>query len=378
MNNLRTYKLKITKSTDTFNSIATAYKDACNWLSQIIYHRHKIQIPNHLSREFYGTVREKFNLPSQVTCSLFRQVVGAYRSIKSNGEWTLAIYKKLVVPLCWKRDFNISKKGVSIWGETITYQSRPLPEGKWSDSKLKFKNGQWYLCLTIQIEVPEPKTTGGIIGVDRGQKNIVCAINPKTNKTLYIKGSSLNHRRLCIRRTRAKVASVGTRSAYRLLKRLRGREKAVTQEIIHIASKQLITFANSVNAKTIVMEDLIGLKFRSTKKNKKQHHKQRARNNRFPYWMLDFFTSYKAAALGISMEYVPAAYTSQGCPKCGHISKSNRNGLVFRCLSCNYQDNADRIGATNVALRSLLQRQAAEERAVCQSAYSSSQEHRFN
>ena len=74
---------------------------------------------------------------------------------------------------------------------------------------------------------------------------------------------------------------------------------------------------------------------------------------------------------GIGTEYVPAAYTSQGCPKCGHICKSNRNGLVFRCLSCGFQDNADRVGATNVALRSLLQRQAVEERAMCQLAYSS-------
>lgn len=59
--------------------------------------------------------------------------------------------------------------------------------------------------------------------------------------------------------------------------------------------------------------------------NKKCHHKQRARNT-----------------------------------KCGHVSKSNRNGLVFRCEVCSFADNADRIGATNVALRSLLQRQADE------------------
>ena len=375
MNNLRTYKLKITNGIDTFADITKAYRSACNWLSQIIYNRHKISTPNALSKEFYGTVREKFGLPSQVTCSLFRHVVGTYRSMKSNKEWSLAEYKKLIVPLCWKRDFNISKKGVSVWGNKITYQSRPLPEGNWSDSKLKFKDGQWYLCLAIQIIILEPKTKGGIIGVDRGQKNIVCAIDPKTNKTLHVKGSSLNHRRFCIRQTRAKVASVGTRSAYRLLKRLSGREKSVTQVILHIVSKRLVAFAEQVGAKTIVMENLTGLKSNSNKKNKKQHNKQRARNNRFPYFMLDFFTSYKAMAIGIGTEYVPAAYTSQGCPKCGHICKSNRNGLVFRCLSCGFQDNADRVGATNVALRSLLQRQAVEERAMCQLAYSSGEEH---
>lgn len=37
---------------------------------------------------------------------------------------------------------------------------------------------------------------------------------------------------------------------------------------------------------------------------------------------------------------------------------------------CNWQDNANRIGGMNVSLRSLLSRQAEEERAMCQLAYS--------
>ena len=139
-----------------------------------------------MSKEFYGTVREKFNLPSQLTCSLFRHVVGTYRSMKSNGNWSLATFNKTSLPLCWKRDFNIRKKGMSIWGELVSYKSQPLPKGKWSDSKLKFSRNQWWLCLTIEIEQVEPKIEGGIIGVDRGQKNILVAIDPNSNKTLYI------------------------------------------------------------------------------------------------------------------------------------------------------------------------------------------------
>lgn len=151
-----------------------------------------------------------------------------------------------------------------------------------------------------------------------------------------------------------------------------GREKAVTQNILHIVSKRLVAFAESVGAKTIAMENLTGLKRKSTKANKKQHHKQRARNNRWPYYLLEFFVAYKAMAVGIDVDHVPAKYTSQGCPKCGHVSKSNRNELEFRCGICNFTDNADRVGGTNIALRSLLQRQAVGERAMCQLAYSSS------
>lgn len=145
-----------------------------------------------------------------------------------------------------------------------------------------------------------------------------------------------------------------------LLKRLSGREKAVTQQLLHVASKRLVAFAESVDARTIAMEDLTGI--RDSKKP--THHKQRARNHRWPFAMCQFFVGYKAADSGIGMDFVSPVNTSRGCPKCGHTEKANRNGLVFRCKSCDYRTNADRNGAVNIASRSLLQRQAVGERAA--------------
>jgi IS605 OrfB family transposase len=366
MKAVRTFKLKITSENQKLQDVSQKYLDAANWLSNIIYSRSKVQTPPTLSREFYGTVRENFKLPSQLTCSLFRHVVSTYRTMKSNRQWNLAVYKRKNIPICWKRDFNVSSKGLTIWGAPTTYLSKKLPKGKWGDSKLKLIGNQWYLLLTIEIDVEKPKKTGTVVGVDAGIKNILTATDKKSNKTLYISGSDLNHRRLRIRQTKAKVASVGTRSAKRLLKRLSGREKAVTQELLHTASKQLVTFAEDVNAKTISMEDLTGIR-----KNKKQGKKQRAANHRWPYAQCQFYIRYKAEAKGIEVENVSPAYTSQSCPCCGHTEKANRRGLLFKCKSCNYQDNADRIGSINVGLRLISQRQASEKRAVYQPAYSS-------
>ena len=359
MKTLRTIKLKLTTSNPRLQEVAVNFKEAANWLSHIVFDRKKSCTPSALHREFYGTVRSKFNLPSQVTCSLFKHVVSTYRTMRSQKQCNLAIYKKLIIPVCWKRDFNITKNKLTIWKTAMEYQHGPIPEGTWRDSKLKLIGTQWYLCLTIAIEIPELKKTGSIIGVDSGQKNILVAVDIKTNKTLYVRGGQLNHRRLCIRQTRAKVASVGTRSAHRCLQRLSGREKTVTQQLLHIASKQLVAFADSVNAKTIAMEDLSGIR-----KNKKVGRKQRARNHRWPYALCQFFIGYKAAAKGIELDFVSPAYTSQGCSRCGHTEKANRNGFEFRCKSCNWQDNADRNGAWNIASRLLLRRQAVAERAA--------------
>jgi putative transposase len=356
----RTVKLKLLSGATKFAEVASAYRDAANWLSAIVFNRGQPPTPAKLSKEFYATIRQKFNLPSQVTCSLFRHVVASYRSMKSNGKWELAVFKKLIVPLCWRRDFSVTTKSpLSIWGKPVIFQSKEIPKGQWSDSKLKFSGKQWYLCLTIEIDVPETKTTGTIVGVDSGIKNILTAIDRKTNKTLYISGGVLNHRRLRIRQTRAKVASVGTPSAKRLLKRLSSKEKSVTQQLLHVASKRLVTFAESVGARSIVMEDLTGIR----KSKKPTHHKQRARNHRWPFRQCQFYISYKAAAKGIAVEFVSPTHTSQSCPICGHTEKANRNGFEFRCKTCNFADHADRVGSINIGLRSLLQRQAVEERA---------------
>jgi IS605 OrfB family transposase len=369
MKTIRTYKLKLSTENTKFQEVATNYKAAANWLSMIVYNSKIIRNSISLQKEFYGSVREKFQLPSQVTCSLFRHVTGTYKTMRANKQWSLAVYRKDVVPLGWKRDFNWTRNHLTIWSEATSFQCRDLPEGTWKDSKLKLIENQWYLLLTVEITIPEPKTTGTIVGVDSGQKNLLTAVDRKSNKTLYISGSALNHKRLCLRRTKAKVASVGSSSARRLLKRLSGREKAVTHQLLHVASKQLVAFAESVGAKVIVMEDLTGIR-----KSKKMHHKQRARNHRWPFAQCQFFISYKAAAKGIGIELVDPAYTSKSCGICGHTEAANRNGLKFLCKSCGKQDNADRNGAINIASRSLLLwGNPGKERAVSQPAYSSNE-----
>ncbi|WP_331301368.1 transposase [Methylobacterium oryzae] len=47
---------------------------------------------------------------------------------------------------------------------------------------------------------------------------------------------------------------------------------------------------------------------------------------------------------------VPAPYTSQTCPECGHVAAENRpSQAVFRCVACGYEANADDVGSINIA-----------------------------
>jgi IS605 OrfB family transposase len=55
---------------------------------------------------------------------------------------------------------------------------------------------------------------------------------------------------------------------------------------------------------------------------------------------------------GISVTLINPAFTSQQCPKCGHISKENRKTQeMFCCVSCGHTDNADYNASVNIMNR---------------------------
>ncbi len=64
-------------------------------------------------------------------------------------------------------------------------------------------------------------------------------------------------------------------------------------------------------------------------------------------------TEQQAAKLGNLIILVDPKFTSQECPVCHFIDKSNRNKEKFICGQCNFTDDADRNGSVNIANRGL-------------------------
>ncbi|CAM3654011.1 transposase [Polaromonas hydrogenivorans] len=61
---------------------------------------------------------------------------------------------------------------------------------------------------------------------------------------------------------------------------------------------------------------------------------------------------YKLAWRGGMLIAVPAHYTSQTCPACGHVAKENRQTQArFACVDCGYENHADVVGALNILAR---------------------------
>ena len=349
MKAIRTVKIKFSGDERHYDVLCLRYLDALNWLSPIVFETKELN-SGKLQKQFYGTVREKFQIPSQLTCALFRQVTATYKTAKSNKRWKLAVYRKPAIPVTYRRDFSRNRKGVTIFGKPVELIGPRIPDTGWKDSKIRRVRKQWYLILSHEIDIPEPKTKGCVVGVDFGVKRLMTSTNSNNPITFFFKGGRLNHRRSCIRRTRAAVQSVGTKSSRRLLGRMSGNEAAVTDALLHEASKKLVSYAVTVGAQRIVCEDLSNIRDSSLKKGKDL----RSKVHRWPYAQGQFFVQYKAAAQGIEFELVDPRDTSRGCPRCGNVSASNRKGLHFKCGQCGHQDDADRNAAENVRLRSVV------------------------
>jgi len=344
---IRTIKLKVSGSTKA-DGLVAVWLRAANWLSQIVFKTGDLN-SNRLAKAHYARLRE-FGLPSQLACSLCKVVCATYKTAKSNKRWREAAFTRPVMPVVWKRDFNRTRKGCTLWGELLTVEdSRPLPEGAWKDSRLKRTGSQWYLLLSHEVEVPEPKDFGCIVGVDMGLKRMLVATNSANSKTFFFHGGALNHRRTCIRRTRAAIQSVATRSSRRLLRRMSEREGRITGHLLHVASKALVGYAAEAGARKIVVEELENIRDGSLSKGKDL----RSKIHRWPFADMRFKIAYKAAAVGIELEAVSPRNTSRGCNACGHVSASNRNGLHFQCQKCGHREDADRHASKNIRARSV-------------------------
>lgn len=348
---IRTTKIKIKGSTKAPNIIVN-YLSALNWLSPIVFNSKEMN-SNRLAKAYYPTLRGQFNLPSQLACSICKQITATYKTAKSNERWKLAIFKNATIPLIWKRDFNKSGRGVTLWGERVSLHHPYIPTNTWKDSKLKLVKNKFYLILSYEKEVPDFVQKGSIVGVDSGIKRMLVASNSSDNKTFFFKGGKLNHLRQNIRIRRAKIQAVGTRSAHRLLQRLAHRERAITEHLLHVASKALTNYAAESNARVVVFEDLSNIREASFQKGKDLREKI----CRWPYAGLQFKAGYKLSEKGIEMEIVKPFYTSQECPKCGYITEENRKGLRFCCVSCGYKGDADKNASENIRNRYILREQ---------------------
>jgi IS605 OrfB family transposase len=323
-----------------------AFRDACNYISKTAFNK-RVFNPVALHHITYRDVRERFNLPANIAIRARDRVAKAYKQKRNK----LLRFDKLSMELD-ARLFRVIRKPDGIYASISTVQKRvkpPLARGKRQEAMLEgtnpthavvvYKRKNFYLHITVEVETPTPEGSDPV-GVDIGMNNLLVASNGFTAE-----GKSVIRKRQHFRDLRSSLQAKGTKSSKRRLKQLGDRERSWVNTVLHQISRQFVDSLNEGDV--VVLENLNGIR-----NNTKHRKKQRADFHSWAFKRLQFLVEYKALEKGIPVIYADAKNTSKTCPRCGHISDTNRKTQsLFRCVSCGFQHNADWVASVNLSMR---------------------------
>ena len=364
-----------------FSKTMEQYRLACNYVSEYLFNNNFPLNKNEVQKVIYNTIREKFNLKSQMTISCIRSVIARYKTVKTQmarrpykyqdqntGEWYREVrdlnwlhkpisFNRPQVDLQRNRDWSYLTSGqLSINTLDGRVKVDPICRGfnqyldgtwKFGLAKLLKSSGKWYLYISATKEVTnfDKQTVKHVVGIDRGLRFLATSYDEQ-GKTAFFDGQAIIRKRAKYQKLRATLQAKGTKSAKRRLKKLSGRENRWISDVNHCLSKTLV---QKYGANTLfVLENLNGVSFERTDLPKAL----RNQNKSWAFYQLEQFLTYKAHLHNSEVVEVSAKYTSQRCPKCGVIKKDNRHHEKheYHCTNCGYCSNDDRIGAMNIQL----------------------------
>lgn len=337
------------------NETMSVYRDACNYVSDYVFQTHDLKQFS-LNKVLYFTLREKFGLKSQMAQSVLKTVIARYRTILENqNEWIQLIFKKPQYELVWNRDYSLTQDYFSVNTLKARVKLPYFAEGmskyfdhtiyKFGTARLINKHGKYYLHIPVTYDVEESNISDicNVVGVDRGINFVVATYDSK-HKSGFVNGKIIKQKRSHYSKLRKKLQMRQTSSSRRRLKAIGQRENCWMQDVNHCVSKALVE--NNLKHTLFVLEDLSGIR----NVTERVRIKDRYVSVSWSFYDLEQKLIYKAKQNQSIVIKVDPRYTSQCCPVCGHIEKSNRNKKIhlFVCKNCGYKSNDDRIGAMNL------------------------------
>ena len=348
-----TLKIKLETTEQAAQSLSEtqkAYVVALNQTSGVAFEK-KVFNSVALHHITYRDVRELTKLPANLVCSARNVVAEAYKRDKqTHHRWKeTAAMRYDARTLTFKLDQEFATLTTLDGRVRVNlilsdYHGQYL-DGTWEIERtatISRKGRIWYLHLIVTRDVPDSQSEG-VIGVDSGIVRIATVNTGKTFNGGIIK--HIRERRYKQRRD-LQSARHKSRNQRRLLKRLAGKEKRGVDWLLWNVANEIVDEALKVNAGTIAIEDLKGIRTRI-----KCAKKQRLIMHGWPFASLFAKMKHVASKHGIKVESVDARNTSRTC-RCGHMDKANRTTQsTFRCVVCGYSHNADYVASHNIAAR---------------------------
>jgi len=242
----------------------------------------------------------------------------------------------------------------------LRYRNSREVLGEIRNATVSCRAGRWFVSIQTEREVEQPIPQGGAVGIDMGVVRFATLSDGAFVEPL---GSFKRHER-ALRRAQQSLSrkvkhSRNWRKAKIRVQRLHARIANVRADFLHKLSSAI-----SKNHAVVCMEDL---QVRNMSKSAAGTLEQPGRNVRAKaglnkaildqgWYEFRRQLDYKLAWRGGCLVLVAPQYTSQTCPRCGHVSADNRQTQAcFACAACGLENNADVVGAINILSRGMQQ-----------------------
>jgi putative transposase len=321
------------------------FNEAANWIAGVAFER-KTASKYKLQKLIYYDVRERFGLSAQMTVRCISKVAEAYKRDKKKQptfkpRGALIYDERIMSFKGLDRVGLLTLKRREIVPIRIGDYQRAWMNRKRGQADLLYRNGAFYLALTVDAPEPVPDVPVGTLGVDLGMINLATDSDGKAHS-----GEAVEKSRARYERIRRKLQRAGPKSAKRHLKRISGGERRFKRDTNHRISKAIVGKVKDTS-RAIALENLRHLRERTTVRRS-----QRSRHGKWAYGQLCSFIEYKARLAGVEVFFVDPRNTSHACSKCGYCERANRkNRDEFVCGSCGYAAPADVNAALNIAAR---------------------------
>jgi len=257
--------------------------------------------------------------------------------------------------LRWPQGIEVN--GRCVWlpklGWVKARLSQPV-KGKIRSATVRFDGLNWNVSILAAEEAPLPKKHPGTpIGADVGVSESL-ALSDGRMLRLPV-ATAMEERRQAILARRVSRCLAGSGRHARAKRRLLKARRKTTLRVNDARHKQTTELAK--NHSQIVVEDLalasLSRSARGTLEAPGRNVAAKSRLNRLLLGQGHAETvrqlGYKLGWRGGELVKVPAAFTSQTCPRCGKVCAENRPSRDrFQCVACGHSGHADTVAAVNI------------------------------
>jgi putative transposase len=268
----------------------------------------------------------------------------------------LDVLPVLTKPICqwnnqnWRIEDGTLTVPISLDGKTQQLHVRcadGVLDGLSGLLRIKKKRSKWIDDVTMTLPKPQPVQAERVMGIDLGIK--VPAVAHIGGRGTRFFGNG-RYQRMMRRRFYARRKTLQKAKKTRAVRKSQGKEARWMKNINHQLSRQIVNHAREQGVGTMKVEALQGIGKGTTRTSRgAKARKNNRMKNSWSVYQLTMFLTYKAERLGITVEQVDPAYTSQECPACSARNKAQDRTYV--CADCGWMGHRDKVGAINISRR---------------------------